>query len=102
MAYSITILRRAQKELSSLPKEDYQRVRDAILKLGETPRPDGTLKMTGRPAWRIRVGDYRVRVPIANDLTNCQAYSLAGGIAGISTAWLGSHLENWHERGAYV
>ena len=67
MAYSITILRRAQKELSSLPKEDYQRVRDAILKLGETPRPDGTLKMTGRPAWRIRVGDYRVIYEIDDD-----------------------------------
>ncbi len=26
MAYALTILRRAQKELASLPKEDYQRV----------------------------------------------------------------------------
>ncbi len=67
MAFSITILRRAQKELASLSREDYQRVRDAILKLGETPRPDSTLKLSGRPAWRIRVGDYRVIYEIDDD-----------------------------------
>jgi len=67
MAYALTILKRAQKELASLPKEDYQRVRDAIIKLADTPRPDGTLKMTGRPAWRIRVGDYRVIYEIDDD-----------------------------------
>ncbi len=67
MAYALTILRRAQKELASLPKEDYQRVRDAMVKLADTPRPDGTLKMTGRPAWRIRVGDYRVIYEIDDD-----------------------------------
>ncbi len=67
MAYALTILRRAQKELAFLPKEDYQRVRNAIVKLATTPRPDGTLKMTGRQAWRIRVGDYRVIYEIDDD-----------------------------------
>jgi len=67
MAYALTILKRAQKELASLPKEDYQRVRGAIVKLADTPRPAGTLKMTGRPAWRIRVGDYRVIYEIDDD-----------------------------------
>ncbi len=31
MAYALTTLKRAQKELASLPKEDYQRLRDAIV-----------------------------------------------------------------------
>lgn len=67
MAFSITILRRAQKELASLPKENYLRVRDAIVKLADTPRPDSTLKLSGRPAWRIRIGDYRVIYEIDDD-----------------------------------
>ncbi len=60
MAVSITILKKAQKELAGLAREDYARVKDAILKLADNPRPDGSLKLTGRPAWRIRAGDYRV------------------------------------------
>ena len=38
-----------------------------MVKLADTPRPDGTLKLTGRPAWRIRVGDYRVIYEIDDD-----------------------------------
>lgn len=60
MTYTITILRRAQKELSGLPQESYARARDAIRRLAEEPRPNGSKKLTGRTAWRIRVGSYRV------------------------------------------
>jgi mRNA interferase RelE/StbE len=60
VTYAITILRRAQKELSGLPQEPYVRVREAIRKLAEEPRPDGSKKLTGRLGWRIRVGPYRV------------------------------------------
>lgn len=60
MTYAITILRRAQKELSDLPQEPYTPVRDAIRKLAEEPRPHGSKKLTGRTGWRIRVGSYRV------------------------------------------
>ena len=48
MTYSVTILRRAQKELRTLPGEAYVRIRDAIRGLGEDPRPPGCLKLTGR------------------------------------------------------
>lgn len=37
--YVITILRRAQKELTDLPHEPYLRVRDAVFALTEEPRP---------------------------------------------------------------
>ena len=60
MTYTIAILRRAQKELSELPQEPYLRVRDAIRKLAEEPRPNGSKKVAGRSGWRIRVGSYRV------------------------------------------
>ena len=60
MAYQVLILRRAQKALAELPVRDYVRVRDAIAALAQTPRPAGCLKLSGREAWRIRVGNYRV------------------------------------------
>lgn len=60
MTYVIAILRRAQKELSDLPQEAYDRVRDAIRGLVAEPRPNGSKKLAGRNGWRIRVGSYRV------------------------------------------
>lgn len=60
MIYTVSILRRAQKELGQLPSGAYERVRDAIGALAQAPRPPGCLKLKGREGWRIRVGDYRV------------------------------------------
>lgn len=60
MSYQISILRRAQKALGNLQQKNYRRVRDAISDLAENPRPSNSLKLTGRPAWRMRVGVYRV------------------------------------------
>jgi len=60
MTYAITILRRAQKESQRLPREDYERVRDAIRALADEPRPAGCVALTGRDGWRIRVGNYSV------------------------------------------
>ena len=60
MRYSLFILRRAQKELSTLSEKDYGRVKKAILSLGDTPRPSGCSKLVGREGWRIRIGNYRV------------------------------------------
>jgi mRNA interferase RelE/StbE len=60
MAYAIEILNRAREELADLPRTEYAHVRDAILKLKEDPRPAGSLKLTGRPGWRIRSGNCRV------------------------------------------
>jgi mRNA interferase RelE/StbE len=60
MGYSIGILRRAQKELAQLPKQEYERIKEAIKNLSRDPRPAGCKKLSGREGWRIRVGDYRV------------------------------------------
>jgi mRNA interferase RelE/StbE len=37
MSYTISILRRAQKELDTLPADTYERVRDDIRTLAEDP-----------------------------------------------------------------
>ncbi|WP_457653857.1 type II toxin-antitoxin system RelE family toxin [Rhodocaloribacter sp.] len=60
MIYRIEVLRRAQRALARLPRQDYERVRDAIAALAHEPRPPGCRKLTGREGWRIRIGRYCV------------------------------------------
>jgi len=60
MSYSLSILRRAQKELAQVSQEDQERIVEAIRGLGANPRPPGCRKLTAREGWRIRVGDFRV------------------------------------------
>ncbi len=51
MNYTVLILRRAQRELSGIDKPVYDRSLQAVRLLGETSRPDGCLKLTGRDGW---------------------------------------------------
>ena len=60
MSHSLSILRRAQKELAQIPQGDYERIVEAIRGLAENPRPVGFRKLAAREGWRIRVGDFRV------------------------------------------
>ncbi len=60
MTYTVTILRRAQRELASISATGLPHIRDAIRALGTDPRPSGCRKLAGREGWRIRIGDYRV------------------------------------------
>ena len=60
MTYAIEILRSAQKQLSKLQRREQQRIIENICGLADDPRPSGCRKLSARPAWRIRVGDYRV------------------------------------------
>ncbi len=68
MKYSVSILRRAQKELAKVSLDDYQHICKEIEKLGQTPRPVGCKKLIARPGWRIRVGRYRVIYEINDQL----------------------------------
>jgi len=60
VTYTIEILRCAQKRLAKIEKEDRKRIIEAIRALANDPRPAGSKKLSGRPAWRIRIGRYRV------------------------------------------
>jgi mRNA interferase RelE/StbE len=60
MNYTIEILHSAQKQLGKVDRQDQTRIISAIRDLADNPRPPGSKKLTGRPAWRIRVGAYRV------------------------------------------
>ena len=60
MTYSIEILRSAQKDLARIDEPDRKKLINSILLLSSDPRRNGCKKLSGRSAWRIRVGDYRV------------------------------------------
>ncbi|MEA1927365.1 MAG: type II toxin-antitoxin system RelE/ParE family toxin [Candidatus Auribacterota bacterium] len=67
MTYSLDILRSAQKKLDKINRQDQSRIISAIQALSYTPRPKGCQKLSGRPAWRIRVGSYRIIYEIHDD-----------------------------------
>lgn len=60
MSYALIIDRYAQKQLDKIPPPHFNRIIKAIYSLQENPRPQGYKKLTGRPGYRIRIGDYRV------------------------------------------
>lgn len=60
MIYAVEILRVAQKQLAGIDRSAQPGIFAAIRALAATPRPVGCIKLSGRPAWRIRVGSYRV------------------------------------------
>ena len=67
MTYALFIERRAQRSLSRIAARDQERIAVAIRGLADEPRPHGVKKLSGRNAWRIRVGDYRVLYEIHDD-----------------------------------
>lgn len=60
MTHSVEILRFAQRQLAKIDRQDQPRIISAIRGLANDPRPASCKKLSGRPAWRIRVGTYRV------------------------------------------
>jgi len=67
VTYAVEILRLAQRQLAKVAGEERRRIISAIQALAHDPRPHGSKKLSGRPAWRIRVGEYRVIYEIHDD-----------------------------------
>jgi mRNA interferase RelE/StbE len=65
--YQLFIEKSAQKNLAKIQLNDRERIITAIRNLGDNPRPTGSKKLTGRNAWRIRTGNYRVIYEIEDD-----------------------------------
>lgn len=68
MRYSIEITRKAQKALSRIPDDYQDRIISTIHGLADEPFPPGTKKLSGREAWRIRVGVYRIIYEVHQDV----------------------------------
>ena len=70
--YRLEVERRAERGLRRIRYGDplgYRRVVAAIRALGDDPRPPGATKLTAfdPPAWRVRVGQYRIVYEVDDD-----------------------------------
>ena len=58
--YEVVITKSVQKYLDKLSDALAEKLENAMMKLENDPRPVGCEKMSGRNAYKIRVGDYRI------------------------------------------
>ena len=66
MKYDLTIEKSAQKYLAKITEPFQSKIIDKIYALANDPHYNA-IKLTGRDAYRIRVGNYRVIYEINND-----------------------------------
>ena len=59
-SYSVHLKRSAAKELEALPRKDRVRIIERIRALSEDPHPADSKRLSGREAYRIRQGGYRI------------------------------------------
>ena len=68
MSYSVTVMRRAQRQLEAISTPLFEKIEEKMLSLANNPRPPGCKKFRGADrVWRIRIGDYRVLYEIDDD-----------------------------------
>lgn len=65
--YRVELLAAAARALRKLPPDGKRRVQAILELLADDPRPPAAKKLTGRPEWRVRSGDYRVIYAIEDD-----------------------------------
>ncbi len=58
--YKIYFKRSVEKDLSSIPSKDVQRIMDLIKQLATNPLPPVCEKLTGEDRYRLRQGKYRI------------------------------------------
>ena len=57
--YRVRFKSSVKKDLRSIQKQDVLRILKALEGLAEDPRPSTSKPLTGRDAWRLRIGQYR-------------------------------------------
>ena len=65
--YQIFINKGVIKALAKIDEPYYSKIKQAIYRLANNPRPQGYIKLKGRDAFRIRVANYRIIYEIFND-----------------------------------
>ena len=66
--YTVSLSKRAQKQLDKLSDSIAEPIFIAIDNLAKNPRPHGCKKLKGRDGYRIRIGDYRVIYEIIDQI----------------------------------
>ncbi|MGC4128484.1 MAG: type II toxin-antitoxin system RelE/ParE family toxin [Bergeyella sp.] len=74
--YTVTLSKKAQKNLDKLSDHIAEPILEAIGNLGNNPKPVGYKKLKGRNGYRIRVGNYRVIYEIFDDILLVDVVSL--------------------------
>lgn len=72
--YSVRILRRALKDIASLPKDYARLVSQHIEHLGENPCPPEAKKLHGPTDYSLRVGVYRILYDVNNQTRTVTIY----------------------------
>lgn len=60
LKYSVVITQSVRKFLKKIPDKLADRLESEMMNLEINPRPFGYIKLKGRDAYRIRVGNYRI------------------------------------------
>ena len=61
MTYSVSLTRRARRDLESIPSYNQQKIAKKIDALAHDPRMNGVVKLEGNDElYRLRFGDYRI------------------------------------------
>jgi mRNA interferase RelE/StbE len=60
MTYQIQLRPQAVRAIRALEHQDAARIRGAIALLATDPRPPGSRRLSVRPGFRVRVGNYRI------------------------------------------
>ena len=84
--YEIRIRPAAVRALRGIARADRERVQAAIALLAQDPRPPNARRLTGRPGYRVRVGDNRI------------LYTVDDGVLLIVVVTLGHRREVYRNR----
>lgn len=68
MTYRVELRPAAVRALRKIDRKDQRRIQGAVALLAADPRPPAATRLVGRPAWRLRVGNYRVVYTIEDDV----------------------------------
>jgi mRNA interferase RelE/StbE len=66
--YRIELRPAAVRALRKIEPAMRSRIQGVIALLASDPRPPAARRLVGRPAWRVRVGDYRVIYTVEEDV----------------------------------
>ena len=68
MIYRIEFKKSVLKFLATLDEKYQKQISKAIDRLSKNPHPQGSLKLSGFPYYRMRVGRYRIIYEIQDDV----------------------------------
>lgn len=68
MTFRIEVEPTARRALAKTTGAMRGRIEAAILLLAEDPRPPASRRLAGSPAYRVRIGDYRIIYEVRDDV----------------------------------